>query len=118
MEGPSSLGGDVGADICTQIINYNGPDGQSDARRRAAGCVSPTPCGNGKMATPGPDEDTCDEYPYASVVEGGTGAILRCTSGDENRAEGSRLSGFYSSVCGNQPCTFDLTFGNPGTGRT
>ena len=118
MEGPPPSGGDLGADFCPQILNYNGPDGQSDARRRAAGCVSPTPCRNGKMATPGPDEDTCDEYPFASVVEGGSGAILRCTSSDENTAEGSRLSGFYSSVCGNEPCTFDLTFGNPGTGRT
>jgi len=101
-----------------RILNYNGPDGQSAARRRAAGCVSPTPCRNGKMATPGPDEDTCDEYPYASVVEGGSGALLRCTESGENTAEGSRLSGFFSSTCGNEPCTFDLTFGNPGTGNT
>lgn len=64
------------------------------------------------------DEDSCDEYPYASVVEGGSGAILRCTAGDENSAEGSDLSRFYSSVCGNEPCTFTVTFGNPHGGRT
>jgi hypothetical protein len=99
-------------------LNYNGPDGQSDARRRAAGCVSPSPCTNGRMATPSAEETSCDEYPYASVVEGGSGAILRCTELGENTGEGSALSGFLSSVCGNEPCTFEITFGNPGGGQT
>ncbi|KAH7563853.1 hypothetical protein BM1_00900 [Bipolaris maydis] len=70
------------------------------------------------MATPNTDETSCDEYPYASVVEGGSGAILRCTQLIENTAEGTALSGFFSSVCGNQPCTFMITFGNPGGGQT
>lgn len=118
MEEPPTPGGDLGADFCPQILNYNGPDGQSSSRRSAAGCVSPSPCGNGKMATPNADETSCDEYPYASVVEGGSGAILRCTELGENSAEGSALSGFYSSTCGNEPCTFMITFGNPGGGST
>ncbi|KAJ5539588.1 hypothetical protein N7513_007920 [Penicillium frequentans] len=99
-------------------LNYNGPDGQSNSRRRAAGCVSPSPCGNGKLPTQSSDENTCDEYPYASTVEGGSGSILRCTSDDENSAEGSDLSAFFNSVCGYEPCTFEVTFGNPGGGST
>ncbi|KAJ4311822.1 hypothetical protein N0V94_007764 [Neodidymelliopsis sp. IMI 364377] len=44
------------------------------------------------MATPGSDEDTCDEYPYASVIEGGSGAIIRCTDSDENTGEDSNAT--------------------------
>jgi hypothetical protein len=67
---------------------------------------------------PSAEEDSCDEYPYASVVEGGSGAILRCTQLSENTGEGSDVGAFYSSTCGREPCTFMITFGNPGGGET
>ncbi|PLB41029.1 deoxyribonuclease NucA/NucB-domain-containing protein [Aspergillus candidus] len=98
------------------ILNYNGPDGKSGARRKAAGCVSPSPCRNDKMKKQSKDDDTCDEYPYASTKEGGTGAIIRCTNGAENSREGTDLSSFFRSTCGNKPCTFRVNFGNPGGG--
>lgn len=115
MEDLSAPGEDIGTEFCSQTLNH---DEQSKARRRAAGCVSPSPCGNGKLVTPGSGEKTCDEYPYASVVEGGSGAILLCTSDTENSAEGSDLEAFFNSVCTLEPCTFDVTFGNPGEGST
>lgn len=70
------------------------------------------------MAMPNSDEDTYDEYPYASVVEGGSGAILRCTNSDENTGEGRALSTFFRSICGGEPCTFEVTFGKVGGGST
>lgn len=70
------------------------------------------------MAMQNSDERTCDEYPYASVVEGGSGAILRCTNADENMGEGNDLSIFFRSTCGGKPCTFKVTFGNIGGGST
>ena len=70
------------------------------------------------MATQNSDEDTCDEYPYASIVKGSSGAILQCTNLDENTGEGRDLSSFFSSTCGGEPCTFKVTFGNVGGGST
>lgn len=102
-----------------QILNWEN-DSKSDARRRAAGCVSNSPCKNGNMDTPTPSEDSCDEYPFASVVEGGGRAILRCTGLGENQAEGSAFSGYLSSNegCGGDPCTVMLGFANTGGGST
>ncbi|PKY06704.1 hypothetical protein P168DRAFT_280092 [Aspergillus campestris IBT 28561] len=100
------------------ILTYNGPDGKSGGRRSAAGCVSPSPCRNDKMKKPTQYDDTCDEYPYASVEEGGPDAIIRCTRGHENSKEGRDLSSFFRSTCGNKRCTFRVNFGNPGGGNT
>jgi len=71
------------------------------------------------MAKPNPEEDSCDEYPYAAVDEGGSGAILRCTEENENSEEGRQLSSFLRSECNNfKKCTFMVTFGNYDSGET
>jgi hypothetical protein len=98
-----------------QILNWMN-DGKSNTRRSAAGCVSPNPCGNGKMKKPSSSEDSCDEYPYASTTEGGKGAMLRCTKLRENTDEGKELGILFSSKCKNNPCAFELSFGNPNNG--
>ncbi|KAF2159721.1 hypothetical protein M409DRAFT_70891 [Zasmidium cellare ATCC 36951] len=78
-------------------LNWDKPTSQTKSkRRRDAGC-DPNPCKNGKMDKPSSDEDSCDEYPYASTVEGGTGAIIRCTDENENLNEGSALGAFLTS---------------------
>jgi len=41
---------------------------------------------------------TCDEYPFASTVEGGTGAHRSCVVGFQNSLQGGRLSAFYSNL--------------------
>ena len=107
----------MGTNFYSQTLNFNA-DGETDNRRNAAGCVKPSPCRNGNMAKPNSDEDTCDEYPYASVVEGGSGSILRCTATNENSGEGGKVGAFIRNTCHNQPCQFEVTFGNPDGGRT
>lgn len=104
------------ADTCFQILNYPG-SGASDLNRRKAGC-SRNPCNKNKMAKANSDENSCDEYPFASVTEGGSEAILRCTEGVENTAEGNALNGFLNSRCKYKPCSFMVTFGNPNSGET
>ena len=94
----------------------------STAQRRAAGCTpNPCPCPGAGPNAPlkmnaVPGATSCDEYPYASAVEGGTGAILRCTDVDQNTGEGSALSGFLTSNagCGGVQCTYNVAMTRAG----
>ena len=56
-----------------------------DARRKASGC-SKNPCNNKKLPF-GKHGNSCDEFPFASVKEGGKGAHLRCVRKGENSSE-------------------------------
>lgn len=73
-----------------------------------------SPCGKNTQDPVDPyykNGDECDEYPYASVTQGGTNAVLACTAGNENRDEGTQLATFYNAAngCGgNAPCNFDV----------
>lgn len=107
-----------------QSLNwFQGGGTYSSDQRRAAGCTpTPCPCPRTPNRVPPmnapPGATSCDEYPYASAVEGGTGAILRCTIVGENTGEGSALGGFLSSTegCGGEACTYSLAFINAGAG--
>ncbi|KAK4502608.1 hypothetical protein PRZ48_006034 [Zasmidium cellare] len=91
-------------------LNWDKPDRKTkDQRRKDAGC-EPNPCKNGKIKKPSNEENSCDEYPYASTVEGGPDSIIRCTEEDENLNEGSALGGFLTSNdgCGGEQCTFTV----------
>jgi hypothetical protein len=70
------------------------------------------------MKKPSSSEDSCDEYPYASTTEGGKGAMLRCTNLEQNTDEGRVLNTLFSSECRNNPCAFELSFGNPNNGKS
>ena len=48
-------------------------------------------CGNMK---PG-NGMSCDEYPFASTYEGGTGAVIAAVPIKENSSQGGQLSAFY-----------------------
>ena len=48
-------------------------------------------CGNMK---PGKGM-SCDEYPFASTYEGGTGAVIAAVPIKENNSQGGQLSAFY-----------------------
>jgi len=70
-------------------------------KRSAAGCI-PNPFRIG--AKPGPANKaktkknkwtSCDEYPFASTVQGGSGSIVRGVTVSENRTQGGELSAFY-----------------------
>ncbi|KAK3578787.1 hypothetical protein CHS0354_030203 [Potamilus streckersoni] len=56
----------------------------STNRRLACGNVS---CRSG---------DSCDEYPFASTAQGGTGATTLCVPLSENNSQGGQLSSFYT----------------------
>ncbi|KAL2793183.1 hypothetical protein BJX66DRAFT_339089 [Aspergillus keveii] len=38
---------------------------------------------------------SCDEFPFASSVEGGYDAFLRCIPSNENKVQGGLIGGFY-----------------------
>lgn len=52
-------------------------------RRTASGC-NRTPCTNTRYGRFG---NSCDEFPFASVREGGAGATLRCVDSTENSSK-------------------------------
>ena len=54
-------------------------------RRQACGSVT---CASG---------ESCDEYPFASSQEGGTGARTQCVPAGQQNSQGGTLSSFYSS---------------------
>lgn len=87
----------------------------SSHKRTESGCTqtsnSKSVCGDAGIAKYAKSGNTCDEYPYLSVPEGGAGAILRCVPSSDNSKEGSKLSGFFAKKdggCGGQACTFKL----------
>ena len=53
--------------------------------RRDSKCTKMKP-GNGM---------SCDEYPFASTYEGGTGAVIAAVPIKENNSQGGQLSAFY-----------------------
>lgn len=69
----------------TDTLTYSGTG--KAARRRAAGCVAGR-CAN----NPG---TTCDEYPFASTEEGGSGAVSNCIPAEQNTDQGSYLKWWY-----------------------
>ncbi|ODM15264.1 hypothetical protein SI65_09205 [Aspergillus cristatus] len=62
----------------------------------ASGC-SRNPC-NSKNLKFFKFGNLCDEFPFASVQEGGRNAHLRCVNINENRSEGGQLRGFYRTI--------------------
>ena len=65
------------------LLNYDSNGENRRPRRTAAGC-KPTPCTDGTYSKYG---NSCDEYPFASTAQGGTGAILRCVDSSENSSK-------------------------------
>ena len=59
-------------------------DAQANSVRREAGCGS-------KWKGPG----SCDEYPFASTLQGGYGAQIMGVPGTEQRTQAGEISGFY-----------------------
>ncbi|EMR65348.1 hypothetical protein MGN70_000766 [Eutypa lata] len=69
------------------------PDNAS-TQRDNSGC-SKNPCNDPNVPYNG---ESCDEFPFASVKEGGTGASLRCTPQSDQDSEGGQLSNFYANL--------------------
>jgi hypothetical protein len=79
------------------LLHYRGPQSDDIMRkiRTAAGC------GSAWKSKP----LTCDEYPFASSLEGGAGADVFGVPIGENRSQGGSMSAFISSN--------SLTVGSP-----
>lgn len=77
----------------TQQITFltRGDSDDSDNQRKRAGCGG-SPCGVLPWASAG---SSCDEYPFASVEEGGWNAYQRCIPLIENQRQGAQLGNFY-----------------------
>jgi hypothetical protein len=87
--------------ICTNICYYQtcvhlnndlfdyDPNGDADQRREDSG-VTPEPASRQRpclgLVGGGPGMET-DEFPFASMAQGGEGASLICTNGPEQRCE-------------------------------
>lgn len=97
-------------------FTYDSDKSHRNPRRTKSGC-NRTPCTHTKYKKYG---NSCDEFPFASVTQGGTGATLRCVDGSENssmyttfsktcpshklmtvihyKGEGGQLSAFYGGL--------------------
>lgn len=75
-------------------FNYDSDMSHRGPRRTRSGC-NRTPCSNTNYGRFG---NSCDEFPFASVTQGGTGATLRCVDGSENSSEGGQLGRFYDRL--------------------
>jgi len=79
------------------VLTYAG-DGKkcSRARGRKSGC--PGCCANVKKVSGSynGEKTSCDEFPFRSTAEGGTGAWISCVVAWENNAQGHYLGSWYS----------------------
>jgi len=98
-------------------LNWDMPSAAvENGRRTASGCTQGnglSACGTSGIPPYNNSGDTCDEYPYASTTQGGTGAILRCVPLADNASEGGQLTNFFNAPagangCGGAPCQFTI----------
>ena len=97
-------------------FTYDSNTANRDPRRTRSGC-NKTPCTKTGYKKYG---NSCDEFPFASVTQGGTGATLRCVDSTENssmyttspktspshklmavirdKGEGGQLGNFYKTI--------------------
>lgn len=74
-------------------FNYDSNMANRGPRRTRSGC-NRTPCSNTNYGRFG---NSCDEFPFASVTQGGTGATLRCVDSTENSSMYTKFSKTYWS---------------------
>ncbi|KAL5044254.1 hypothetical protein BDW71DRAFT_186294 [Aspergillus fruticulosus] len=91
-----------------QQFTYDADTSNRAPRRRASGC-SRTPCSDSSLSYSS-FGNSCDEFPFASTREGGSGARLRCVDSTENSSEGGQLASFYGTI--NDGDTFGITIEN------
>ncbi|RYN49607.1 hypothetical protein AA0118_g11359 [Alternaria tenuissima] len=88
------------------VFNYD-PNGDADQKREDSG-VTPNPSSRERpclgLVDGGPGMET-DEFPFASMAEGGDGATLICASGAEQRSQGGVLRQFAYCDQGATPAT-------------
>lgn len=73
-------------------LTYDSNAANRPTRRTASGC-NRNPCNNNAL-TYSRYSNSCDEYPFASTTQGGTGAILRCVDSSENSSLSTLLDSY------------------------
>ncbi|GIK02975.1 hypothetical protein Aspvir_007040 [Aspergillus viridinutans] len=91
-----------------QQFTYDSDKTKRPGRRQASGC-SRTPCSDTSLSY-SKFGNSCDEFPFASTQEGGSGARLRCVDSSENSSEGGQLGAFYGTI--NNGDKFGITIEN------
>ncbi|EAU37150.1 conserved hypothetical protein [Aspergillus terreus NIH2624] len=91
-----------------QQFTYDADKSKRPDRRKESGC-SKTPCSDSSLSY-SKFGNSCDEFPFASTKEGGSGARLRCVDSTENSSEGGQLSAFYGTI--NDGDKFGITIEN------
>ena len=77
------------------LLTYAGSDKNAERRRRYAACANfqyPLQPGIGARD---PNKITCDEYPYATTIEGGSNSSTWPAPFWEQRIQGNILKAFY-----------------------
>ncbi|PVF94413.1 hypothetical protein CPB86DRAFT_45442, partial [Serendipita vermifera] len=83
----------------TDILTYEGGRSNSRRRRREAGCNTELRCStNSDVGQTYETRQECDEYPFASTKEGGSGAHIGCVPWWQNSWQGIYFSSWISSV--------------------
>ncbi|GAB7351693.1 hypothetical protein MBLNU459_g2288t1 [Dothideomycetes sp. NU459] len=94
----------------SEQLTYDANKTHRDPRRTLSGC-NRTPCSNDDLSYAA-FGNSCDEFPFASVTQGGSGARLRCVDGSENSSEGGQLGNFYKTIA--DGTDFSITIENYG----
>ena len=76
------------------VLNYHGPNNPDTDKNRREACRNFRPIP--------PDRNSCDEYPYATTIQGGiqggAGANIRAVNIGEQRRQGGDLSSVYRRI--------------------
>lgn len=80
------------------VLNYNGPNSRRTDDNRAR-----VKAAWGRLMAAAPAGYELDEYPFASTLQGGTGALGRPVPGGEQRIQSFMLSSFYGVILKAKP---------------
>ncbi|KAA1478028.1 hypothetical protein DENSPDRAFT_885571 [Dentipellis sp. KUC8613] len=100
----------------------NKPTCAAARKLNSCGVTSPNRC-SAKHSPPFAAGNSCDEYPFASTLEGqqaGTGgrpsAVTRCVVARHNSVQGGKISGIYNKVPQQGQFDIEFDFGNGAAG--
>ncbi|TFY63297.1 hypothetical protein EVG20_g6377 [Dentipellis fragilis] len=100
----------------------NKPTCAAARKLNSCGIASPNRC-SAKHSPPFAAGNSCDEYPFASTLEGqqaGTGgrpsAVTRCVVARHNSVQGGKISGIYNKVPQQGQFDIEFDFGNGAAG--
>jgi len=83
-------------------------------KRNQCGAANPNPCSSKVDPTKLPKEFSCDEYPFASSLQGQSPAfkaVTRCVPFRQNSVQGGKISGIYKTLNPGDQIQVDFDFG-------